>query len=460
MGKPKTSVLQRWMPDPFVFALILTLFVSVLALLYTDAGVSGMLDGWYRGFWILLELGMQAVLMLSAGYAIALSPVFKRAIDRLAGAVSSPDAVYMMVIIVGALLSLISIGMVVLAAVLAREMAKRVDHLDYPFLIACVYLSSQPWVAGLSSALPLIMGTEDNFMIQSGAVEGTISVSHTLGSLLNLTYLLALLIGMPLIMWLLKPRASDVISMQDLTEPNHQDHVSVEQEATQGSQTGKTVSDRLNGSWLLQLLVAVMALVVIGRHFLVNNQGLNLNIMIFVFITIGLLVHKTPMRFVIAMKRACGNISGIVYQYPFYAGIMGIMLYTGLGGVVSGWLASHASIHTLPVIAQMTGAVINFAIPSAGGEWAVVGPAFVEAAKSLTAGLPVDQTQALIARVIMSVAYGESSSNLLQPFFILIILPVMGAGVRVQARDVMGYLLIPFLYLSVVIALLVSFMPL
>jgi len=366
----------------------------------------------------------------------------------------------MMVIIVGALLSLISIGMVVLAAVLAREMAKRVDHLDYPFLIACVYLSSQPWVAGLSSALPLIMGTEDNFMIQSGAVEGTISVSHTLGSLLNLTYLLALLIGMPLIMWLLKPRASDVISMQDLTEPNHQDHVSVEQEATQGSQTGKTVSDRLNGSWLLQSLVAVMALVVIGRHFLVNNQGLNLNIMIFVFITIGLLVHKTPMRFVIAMKRACGNISGIVYQYPFYAGIMGIMLYTGLGGVVSGWLASHASIHTLPVIAQMTGAVINFAIPSAGGEWAVVGPAFVEAAKSLTAGLPVDQTQALIARVIMSVAYGESSSNLLQPFFILIILPVMGAGVRVQARDVMGYLLIPFLYLSVVIALLVSFMPL
>jgi len=459
-GNAMTILLQRWMPEPFVFALILTLLISTLALLYTDAGFSGTFDSWYKGFWLLLELGMQAVLMLSTGYAIALSPFFIRVIDRLARVVHTPESVYIMVIVVGGLLSLVSVSMVVLAAVLAREMAKRIDGLDYPFLVACVYLASQPWVGGLSSSIPLIMGTENNFMIQSGALESTISVTHTLGSVLNVIYLIAFFVGMPLIMWWMKPKASEARSMQDLAESGHQENVSVKQEVEKYNLTNMNISDRLNSSSFLQLSVALMAIVVLGRHFFIRNQGLDLNIMIFAFITIGLVLHQTPMRFIVAMKRACGNISGIVYQYPFYAGIMGIMLYTGLGGIVSGWLASHATIQTIPFIAQMTGAIINFAIPSAGGEWAVVGPAFVSAANSLTVTLPPDQTEALIARIIMSVAYGESSSNLLQPFFILIILPVMGAGVRIQARDVMGYLVVPFLYLSIAIALLVSFMPL
>jgi len=459
-GQSMTKVLQRWMPEPFVFALMLTLLVATLALFYTDAGLGGTVDGWYKGFWLLLEFGMQIVLILSVPYAVALSPVFTRFIDWLAGLVRSPEAVYIMIIVVGALFSLINFGLIIVAAILAREMAKRVDGLDYPFLIACVYLASQPWVGGLSSAVPLFLGTENNFMIQSGALENTISVAHTLGSALNLMYLLAFFIGMPLIIWWMRPKASEVVTMRDLIESDHQDHATVEQEAAAVNQTEKSVSDHLNNSSLLQLLIALMALLVIGRYFLINNGGLDLNIMIFVFIAIGLILHKTPMRFVVAMKRACGNMSGIIYQYPFYAGIMGIMLYTGLGDVVSAWLASHASVHTIPVIAQTAGAIINFAIPSAGGEWAVVGPAFIDATQSVAASLPADQAQALIARVAMSIAYGESSSNLLQPFFILVILPVMGAGVRVQARDVMGYLVVPFVYLSVAIALLVSFMPL
>jgi len=460
IGKAMTGVLQRWMPEPFVFALMLTLLVAILALSYTDAGMGGIVDSWYKGFWLLLEFGMQIVLILSIPYAVALSPFFTRFIDWLAGFVRTPEAVYMMIIVVGALFSLINFGLIIVAAILARELARRVDGLDYPFLVACVYLASQPWVGGLSSAVPLFLGTENNFMIQSGALESTISVAHTLGSALNLTYLLAFFIGMPLIIWWMRPKASEVISIQDLTESNHQDHATVEQEAEDVSLAEKTVSERLNNSLLLQLLIAIMALVVVGRYFLVNNGGLNLNIMIFIFIAVGLILHKTPMRFVIAMKRACGNMSGIVYQYPFYAGIMGIMLYTGLGDVVAAWLASHATVQTIPFIAQMAGAIINFAIPSAGGEWAVVGPAFIDATTSVAADLSPEKAQALIARVAMSIAYGESSSNLLQPFFILVILPVMGAGVRIQARDVMGYLVVPFLYLSVAIALIVSFLPL
>jgi len=351
--------------------------------------------------------------------------------------------------------------LIVVGAILAREMAKRVDGLDYPFLVACVYLASQPWVGGLSSAVPLFLGTENNFLIQSGALEGTISASQTLGSTLNLLYLLSFFIGMPLIMWWMKPKASDSKSIFDLTETNHKEQLTVQEEAENLQDAGSlSISDRLNNSTLLHWAITAMALLAIARYFFVNNQGLDLNIMIFTFLALGLILHQTPMRFIIAMKRACANMSGIIYQYPFYAGIMGIMMFTGLGNVVSDALASYATVQTIPVIAQMAAAVINFAIPSAGGEWAVVGPAFMDATQTVAASLPADQAQALIARVAMSIAYGESSSNLLQPFFILVILPVMGAGVHVRARDVMGYLVIPFIYMSMSISLLISFLPL
>ena len=178
--------------------------------------------------------------------------------------------------------------------------------------------------------------------------------------------------------------------------------------------------------------------------------------MIFTFIAVGLIAHVSPMRYVIAMKRACSNVSGIVFQYPFYAGIMGIMMFTGLGTLISNWMTSHATVQTMPLVAQFAGAVVNFAVPSAGGEWAVIGPALTEAAKNLASTLPAEQVEPFVSRIAMSVAYGETSTNLLQPFFLLIILPVMAAGVRIQARDVLGYLVIPFVYIAITTALLVQ----
>ncbi|HMB38720.1 MAG TPA: TIGR00366 family protein, partial [Wenzhouxiangellaceae bacterium] len=174
---------------------------------------------------------------------------------------------------------------------------------------------------------------------------------------------------------------------------------------------------------------------------------------------LGLIAHRTPMRYGLAMKRACGNVYGIVFQYPFYAGIMGIMMFSGLGTQISLWLAEGATLETLPLIAQFAGAAINFAIPSAGGEWAVIGPSLTETALSLSAHLSPDQQQAFVARIAMAVAYGETSTNLLQPFFLLAVLPVMGAGVIIHARDVMGYLVIPFVVVYILTACLVGLFP-
>ncbi|HET6604985.1 MAG TPA: TIGR00366 family protein [Xanthomonadaceae bacterium] len=451
--------LRRWIPEPFVFALVLTLLTGALAYALTGSGFNELTAHWYRGFWMLLEFGMQMVLILTTGYAIALSPVVARTLDRLTGLARTPGAVYVLVLVAGGLFSLVSWGWVVLAAVLARELARRVEGVDYAYLVACVYLSSQPWVSGLSSSIPLLLNTEGNFLIESGVLDRTLPASTTLGSPMNAFYIALYFLVIPVLMWWIRPAAHATRTLQDLCSPDEQPHGSVKEEAESHRLDGSSVSDRLNNGPWLQLLIALAALWYVVRHFWSSGFDLDLNIMIFLFLALGLMAHRTPMRYVVAMKRACTNISGIVFQYPFYAGIMGIMMFSGLGTLTSEWLAGGATLTTLPVIAQFCGALVNFAIPSAGGEWAVVGPSLTEAALGLAAGLPEAERQAFVARIAMAVAYGETSTNLLQPFFLLIVLPIMGAGVAIHARDVMGYLVLPFVLLYGLTALLVTYAP-
>jgi short-chain fatty acids transporter len=451
--------LRRWIPEPFVFALALTLLVGLLAWALTDAGLGDVAGHWYRGFWMLLEFGMQMVLILTTGYAIALSPIASRLLDRLTGLARTPGAVYVLVMVAGALFSLVSWGWVVLAAVLARELARRVDGVDYAYLVACVYVSSQPWVGGLSSSIPLLLNTDGNFLIASGVLQQTVPASATLGSWVNVAYVGLFLTAMPALMWWLRPtaRATRTLDALRIPGPANDQGVAEEAESYRLGADG-CMSDRLNNGTWLQTVIAVAALWFVLRYFS-GGGALDLNIMIFLFLGLGLLVHRTPMRYVVAMKRACGNISGIVFQYPFYAGIMGIMMFSGLGAMTSQWLADGATLSTLPLIAQFAGALVNFAIPSAGGEWAVIGPSLTETALSLSAGLPEAERQVYVARIAMAVAYGETSTNLLQPFYLLIVLPIMGAGVVIHARDVMGYLVVPFAFIYMSTALLVSFAP-
>ena len=182
--------------------------------------------------------------------------------------------------------------------------------------------------------------------------------------------------------------------------------------------------------------------------------------MIFIFLILGLILHKTPVRYGISMQRASSNVSGILFQFPFYAGIMGIMLYTGLGEELAKLMASVATLETYPFFAYVSGGIVNFAIPSAGGEFAVIGPSVISAVNEIASCLPAQELANVQARAVLSMAYGESLTNLLQPFFLLVIFPVMGAGIKIQARDVMGYLVLPFAVFFIIQSVMVMWWPL
>ena len=90
----------------------------------------------------------------------------------------------------------------------------------------------------------------------------------------------------------------------------------------------------------------------------------------------------------------------------------------------------------------------------------MVGPSIINAVKDIGTSLPANEVTAMIARASLSIAYGESLSNILQPFYLLLVFPIMGSGIKIQARDVMGYLVIPFIVFFIIQSILVTWMPL
>lgn len=460
LGALFTDHFKKLLPDAYVFALLLTLITAVVALIWANATPMAILESWYTGFWNLLEFGMQMVLLIVTGYCIALSTSVEKIIDKVSHFFKTPTQVYYWVVLVGFLLAMVSWGWVVITAVLAREIARRVKGINYPFLIACVYFSQIAWVTGFSSSIPLLLNTERNYLIEGGILGDTIPTSLTLGSVLNVGMILTFLFFGPVLMRYLAPGPDRLTDSDGGWFHAYKKPPGIEKEAEATRLPGKALSDLLNHSLLIQYLIAFMGLVYIVYYFYDRGIDLNLNIMIFIFLILGLFLHKTPMRYSIAMRHASGNISGIIFQYPFYAGIMGIMTYTGIGASLGELIASAATPGTYPVYAYLLGGMVNFAIPSAGGEFAVIGPSVIEAVNQLGAGLSdVDRT-AMIARASLAVAYGEGLTNLLQPFFLLLVLPVMTQGSKIQARDVMGFLVLPFLVFFAIQLAMVVWLPL
>ena len=461
LGEKFTYFFKKNMPDAFVFALILTLIVAICAVFIVNVNFFEILDAWYQGFWLLLEFGMQMVLLIVTGYTIALSPYFLKKIDLLCKYIKSPIQVYFVVTLFGFFVSMISWGWIVAAAALGRSLADRIKGVNYPFLIACTYFSNNSWVTGLSSSIPLLLNTKDNYLLKSGIIESTISTTETLGSYLNITVILCYLFLGTLTMIIIRPKNFEGKELKDylINPKNLSDEISIAQEAESQKLPFKALSDKLNNNFPLTMIVFLLGLIYTVRYFILNGFDLNLNIMIFIFLMLGLIMHKSPLRFSIAMRRSSSNVSSILFQFPFYAGIMGIMIYTGLGESLSQALVSVSSLKTFPFFSFVLGGIVNFAIPSGGGEFAVIGPSVLEAVKTIGAGYAQDEIISMISRASLSIAYGETLTNLLQPFYLLLILPIMGSGTNLQARDIMGYLVIPFIIFFIIYSIIITYIP-
>ncbi len=151
--------------------------------------------------------------------------------------------------------------------------------------------------------------------------------------------------------------------------------------------------------------------------------------MIFLLLVLGWILHVTPIRYMQAFHAGARAAGPLVLAYPLYGGIMGLMRDTGLADWFAQLFVSFSTAETLPFWSFVSSNVINLFVPSGGGQWAVQGPVMVKAAIELDASLP---------KTAMAVAFGDQTSNLLQPFWALPIVSIAALSVR----EMMGYCLV------------------
>ena len=429
-------MVNRWLPDPFLFAIILTIVVFIGSMLGTHQGPITLLTAWGNdsGFWKLLGFAMQMALVLVLGSAMASAKVCKRALGSIASAAKDKKSAIIIVTFVSTICCWLNWGFGLIAgALLAKEIARRVRDVDYPLLIASAYSGFVIWHAGLSGSIPLQMGAEGGTTILD--VNYYAATSETIFHPVNLGMCIVILLIMPLVNWAMHPDTEHTI----LVDPA----VLVEEE--EKVYTIDTPAEKIEHSKILWIIVLVLGFGYIIYNFATKGFNLSLNIVNMIFLFLVVLLHGDLRKYVDAIGEAAGGAAGIILQFPFYAGIIGLMVAkngdgVSLAGIIADFFVSISNDVTFPVFTFLSAGIINFFVPSGGGQWAVQAPIVMPAATQM--GIEY-------GRAAMAIAWGDQWTNMIQPFWALPALGIAG----LSARNVMGYLVVVLLFTGVVACL-------
>jgi len=425
-----TELMRRYLPDPFVFAIGLTLLSKVMAMLVEGQGASAVIMNWGKGFWNLLSFTTQMAVILAMGYVLATAPLVDRFLDSIVARVQTPRGAIIVATLVGGIGSYLNWGFgLVIGGIIARKLALKVKGVHYPLIIASAYSGFTMYGLGLSASIPVLISTPGHPMEK---LMGVIALKDTIFSTPMLLTSLAVIVTLPLLNAMLHPRDTrDVVEIR-------QENIAEEGPAAGGHSMGieNTLAARMNNSRVLSLLIGLCGMAYAVLYF---TQGgtLDLNLINFLILFIGVLLLGTPANYVAKLNEGIKTISGIILQYPFYAGIMAVMAGSGLVDTISRVFVDIATPQTLPFWGLVSSFVINFFAPSGGGHWVIQGPFMIDAAKAI--GSSVAQTS-------MSVMLGNAWNDLVQPFWIL---PALALS-RLKLKDVMGYTVIMMFWVGAI----------
>ena len=432
------SVMNKYLPDPFLFAIILTFIVFAAGIGMTGQGPLDMMLHWANGFWGLLSFSMQMAMVLVLGNTMASAGVFKKGLRSIASTAQTPSRAIMITAFVSAVCCWINWGFgLVIGALLAKEIAKQVKGVDYRLLIASAYSGFVVWHGGMSGSIPLgvaAVGADGVVANTGGVVTAAIPTSLTIFSPMNLTISAIIILGLPFVCRAMMPDKEHTIEV---------DAALLVEDAEKVYKI-ETPADKLEHSRIIWAIVLILGFAYIIYNIALNKlNSLNLNFVNFIFMFAGILLHGNLKRYIDAFADSAKSCSGILLQFPFYAGIQGMM--TGavagvsLAGVISTFFVGIATTTTFPLFTFLSAGIVNFFVPSGGGQWAVQGPIMMPA--GLEIGVPA-------AKTAMAIAWGDAWTNMIQPFWALPALGIAG----LSAKDIMGYCVITLLFSGVVIA--------
>lgn len=431
---PINNFLERWIPSAMTFAMALTIIVALMALFLTDSGPTDVVRYWGSGLSGILAFMTQMCLILLLGHILANTGPLRKVLIALARVPSRPAAAYVFIFVVSAVLCYFVWGLGLIAgAVLAREVAvqgrERGLKLHFPLLVAAGYSGFIVWHMGYSGSGPLTAATPGSFL--SKALGGqTIPVSDTIFAWWNITATILVIVVCAILFWLVSPKDDARIYELPANVGSEERNVASYEVVTPG--------DRIDASRILVVIFGLALLAYLIVHFS-GGGSITLDIVNWSLLTLVLLFSKNVFELVHLTRNAASSVGEILLQFPLYAGILGIMEKTGLIALFSDVFVSIANQQTFGVLSFLSAGIVNFFVPSGGGQFAVQGPIMLDAAQKLG----VDPSVA-----IMAVAYGDQWTNMLQPFWALPILAIAG----LKMRDILGYTMVTLVGSGVVMA--------
>jgi short-chain fatty acids transporter len=427
LARPFVIFVERYYPDPFVFVVLLSALTFVLSLFLTESSAVGALAAWGDGLPGLLAFTTQICITLLTAHALAHTDQVQKLLRGIGNLPDNATCAYALVVLSAGVGSLIawSLGLIVGATVareVAKQCARRQIRVHYPLLVASAYAGFVIWHMGYSSSAALFVATPGHSL---EGVTGIIPITQTVFTWHNALLALLTLAVITVICPLMRPQAHELIEIDP----------ALLQETKLPPQTRarhETLAGRLDGMRLLTLFLSSGLFAYIGWRFYDQGFNLDLNIVNWSFLAAGLLLARSPKHYIQLINNASATIGPVLIQYPFYAGILGMMQGTGLATIISDWFTAIASAQSLGFFAFLSAGLVNMFIPSGGGQWAVQGPIFIEAAQNLGVEPSI---------IVLAVAYGDQWTNMVQPFWTIPLLAIAG----LHMRQIMGYTFVIFI---------------
>ena len=428
LGSRIADLSERYFPDAYVFALAAVVVVALFGLALGESPAR-VVTAFGEGFWQLVPFTMQMALIIIGGFVVATSPPAHRVIERLASVPKTPRGAIAFVALFSMLTSLVSWGFsLIITGLLVREVVRRIDRVDFRALGGAAYLGlGSVWSLGLSSSPAMMMATESAIPPGLLPITGVIPLTETI-FLWQSILLAALLIVVSVAIAYFSAPAPD-------RTRNARSMGIVFEEMTVDDPPPRTPAERIERSPLLTVLIVALMLAFLGMQIAAKGLAatLDLNNFNLMFLAMGMLLHWRPRAFLRAVANATPATAGVLVQFPFYAGIFGIISKTEIQTTLSELFVRVANQDTFNPILTVYSFILGVFIPSGGGLWVVEAPYVMQAANAL---------QLHLGWTIQTYNAAETLPNLLNPFFML---PLMGI-LNARARDLAGYSILQLLF--------------
>lgn len=438
---------QRYLPDALPIVFFMTLLVVILALILTDASLIDIAHHWYDGFWSLLTFTINIVMLMFTGTMVANSAPVSKALTKLAKVPKTAKSAVLIYLIVTIILYYIhfALGMaaaIVLGRALIVEQDKKGNKLPVALMAAaagfCIIFQ-----AGPTASAPLTVSSPGHFM---EGVIGVITMERTM-----LTWpIIVMNVVMAVIFLLVFPRLADKMSARDRDEDDSaivkRFEKEVEESQAQVDKKGDSFADKVDRFWPVQVFIGAVGLVLVIISIVTGGLSkLGFGSVNMLFFMLALILTRTPAALTRVARQSIGAVTGVVLQFPFYAGIFGILNGSGLGNVLTNFFVSIASGRTFSAIVLWFSGLLNMLVPSGGSQFVVEAPYIMPAAIQLG----VDP-----AAIVNAFTCGDLLTNLIQPFWAIPVLTAYG----IKFRKTFPYCFIAFLIAFVVMSLTFLFL--